>query len=73
MSEKPRVVTERHFEYLAARAQQEDDFLVRLKIDAEAAGIPRIWISPACGETPRWVPGEMDGGDFIESMRQEQA
>jgi predicted O-methyltransferase YrrM len=46
MSEASRTVTEGHFAYLSARTLQEDDFLRELKVAAQAAGIPRIWVSP---------------------------
>ncbi|MEM7243928.1 MAG: O-methyltransferase [Acidobacteriota bacterium] len=37
------------FDYLAARTRDEDDFLRDLKTNAEAEGIPPIWISPEQG------------------------
>ena len=40
------VVTRAHYEYMAAHTRGDDDLLVALKQAAEAAGIPRIWISP---------------------------
>jgi predicted O-methyltransferase YrrM len=46
MSSTSTIVTERHFEYLAQRTRQEDAFLLELKREAAAAGIPAIWISP---------------------------
>ncbi len=46
MSAESTLVTQRHFEYLAARTTPEDGFLERLKAAATEAGIPRIWISP---------------------------
>ena len=46
MSNESTVVTERHFEYLAARTLREDAFLVDLKAAANEAGIPPINISP---------------------------
>ena len=46
MSAESTLVTQRHFEYLAARTTPEDAFLERLKVAATDAGIPRIWISP---------------------------
>jgi len=39
-------VTPRHFAYVAARCRPEDEFLRRLRTDAEAAGIPPIHIAP---------------------------
>ena len=47
MSATPTLVTAEHFEYIAARTTQEDDFLKSLKDEAVAADIPAIWISPA--------------------------
>lgn len=47
MSENAREVTSRHFQYIADHSASADDaFLRDLKISAEAAGIPRIWIAP---------------------------
>jgi predicted O-methyltransferase YrrM len=40
------IVTRAHFEYLAARTPGDDPFLLDLKREALAAGIPPIWISP---------------------------
>jgi len=39
------LVTREHFNYIAARTQTEDPFLVELKAAAAAAGIPAIWIA----------------------------
>lgn len=47
MSAEPTLVTARHMAYIAERCAGDDDFLVRLKQAAEAAGIPPIWIGPA--------------------------
>jgi len=47
MSANPTLVTAKHFEYLASRTVGDDEFLLELKRGAEAAGIPRIEISPA--------------------------
>ena len=44
MSETGTVVTEGHFEYLAARTAREDEFLEQLKSAARAAGLPSISI-----------------------------
>lgn len=49
MSEENTRVTDRHFEYLAARTAGEDDFLRDLRKAAAAAGIPPISIGPAQG------------------------
>jgi predicted O-methyltransferase YrrM len=49
MSETGTVVTEGHFEYLAARTAREDAFLDRLKAAARAAGLPSISIAPEQG------------------------
>lgn len=46
MSASSTLVTARHFRYLAERTVQEDEFLRNLKIQAAAAGIPQIWVSP---------------------------
>jgi caffeoyl-CoA O-methyltransferase len=46
MSARSSVVTEAHFEYLAARTQGDDAFLKKLKQAAADAGMPAIWISP---------------------------
>jgi predicted O-methyltransferase YrrM len=46
MSSESTTVTPEHFAYLAARTVTEDEILSRLKREAEAAGIPPIWISP---------------------------
>ena len=46
MSEISTLVTAEHFRYIAQRTLQEDDFLRELKLEARAAGIPPIWISP---------------------------
>ena len=46
MSATATVVTQRHFDYIAARTTREDDFLKSLKRAAVDAGIPAIWISP---------------------------
>jgi predicted O-methyltransferase YrrM len=47
MSANPTLVTQAHFDYLAARTVQDDAFLTRLKQTAAAEGIPEIQISPA--------------------------
>lgn len=49
MSHSSTLVTERHFEYVAARTVGEDDFLVRLKAAAAEEGIPRIAIAQEQG------------------------
>ena len=49
MSESGTVVTEGHFEYLAARTAREDAFLARLKAAAREAGLPSISIAPEQG------------------------
>ncbi len=46
MSASSSAVTAAHFDYVAARTQGDDTFLIDLKAAAETAGIPRIWISP---------------------------
>lgn len=46
MSERPTLVTDAHFRYLAERTVQEDKLLSDLKAAALAAGIPAIWIAP---------------------------
>ena len=47
MSAEATLVTQRHFDYLTERTAPEGEFLRRLKVEARAAGIPPIWISPA--------------------------
>src|SRR5262249_54302836 len=49
MSETGTVVTEGHFEYLAARALREDRFLASLREAAREAGLPSISIAPEQG------------------------
>ena len=46
VSETSTRITDEHFRYIAARTQQEDNFLRELKRAARAAGIPAIWIAP---------------------------
>ena len=46
MSAESEVVTQRHFDYIAARTVRDDQFLEALKAAAGAQGIPPIWISP---------------------------
>lgn len=46
MSSESTLVTDRHFEYIAARTQPEDAFLQDLKREAAKAGIPAIQIAP---------------------------
>lgn len=41
------VITRAHYDYMAARTRGDDEFLAALKREAEKAGIPKIWISPA--------------------------
>ncbi|MCB9894567.1 MAG: O-methyltransferase [Planctomycetes bacterium] len=41
------IITRRHYNYIAEHTRGDDDFLIELKKAAEAADIPRIWISPA--------------------------
>lgn len=45
MSGTSTVITGAHFEYIAARTQVEDPFLVELKEAAHEAEIPAIWIA----------------------------
>lgn len=47
MPDNPCRVTQRHYDYVAQRTRGDDDFLKALKAEAEKAGIPKIWISPA--------------------------
>jgi len=47
MSDQPSLVTQQHFDYIAARTQGDDEFLVELKRDALAQGLPAIWVGPA--------------------------
>ncbi len=49
MSEISTPVSVEHFQYLAARTVQEDDFLRELKNQARRHGIPPIWIAPEQG------------------------
>lgn len=46
MSSESTPLTARHFAYIAERTTREDEFLRRLRADAEAAGIPPIHIAP---------------------------
>jgi caffeoyl-CoA O-methyltransferase len=46
MSAESEVVTKAHLDYIAARTAKDDAFLVELKREARAAGIPSIQISP---------------------------
>ena len=46
MSSTSTPVTAAHFAYLAERTAGEDPLLAELKVEAEKAGIPPIWISP---------------------------
>lgn len=45
MSETSTPVTVAHFRYIAAHTVPEDDLLKNLKREAEAAGLPPIWIA----------------------------
>jgi len=45
MSDRPTLVTEQHFEYVAAHTRLDDAFLAELKRAARAEGIPPIWVS----------------------------
>ena len=45
MSDRPTLVTDQHFEYVAAHTRGDDAFLDRLKTAARDAGIPPIWVS----------------------------
>ncbi len=47
MSDQPSLVTQQHFDYIASHTQGDDEFLVELKRDALAQGLPAIWIGPA--------------------------
>ncbi len=49
MSQSSTLVTDRHFEYVAARTVGDDEFLQRLKEAAVAEGIPAIAIAPEQG------------------------
>lgn len=46
MSRVSTLVTEQHFAYLTEHTRPEHPFLTELKQAAEAAGLPKIWISP---------------------------
>lgn len=46
MSAESSLVTSAHFAYVAERTRRDDAFLDELKHAAEAAGIPKIWVSP---------------------------
>jgi len=46
MSAKSTLVSQQHFEYIAAHTSPEDAFLRELKAAAIAEGIPQIWVSP---------------------------
>jgi predicted O-methyltransferase YrrM len=45
MSDRPTLVTDQHFEYVAAHTRRDDAFLAGLKQAAREAGIPPIWVS----------------------------
>jgi caffeoyl-CoA O-methyltransferase len=47
MPDDDAIVTRRHYQYIAEHTRGDDDFLLELKKTAEAAEIPKIWISPA--------------------------
>ena len=47
MPDNDAIVTRRHYNYIAEHTRGDDQFLVDLKQAAEAAEIPKIWISPA--------------------------
>lgn len=49
MSAESGSVTDRHFAYIREHTTGEDALLRDLKVAAEQAGIPRIWISPEQG------------------------
>ncbi len=46
MSSESTALTRAHYRYLAERTAGEDAFLRDLKREAEAAGVPPIWIAP---------------------------
>ncbi len=46
MSSESTALTRAHYRYLAERTAGEDAFLLDLKREAEAAGVPPIWIAP---------------------------
>ncbi len=46
MSEQSTPVDERLFQYIESHTTGEDEYLVRLKQEARASGLPAIWISP---------------------------
>ncbi len=47
MSETQTAVSARHLEYVADHTRGDDAFLIELKKEARAAGLPAIWIAPA--------------------------
>jgi predicted O-methyltransferase YrrM len=47
MSDEATLVSAGHFAYVAEHTRADDAFLEELKAAALAAGLPRIWISPA--------------------------
>ena len=49
MSAESGSVTDRHFAYIRSHTTGEDELLRDLKVAAEQAGIPKIWISPEQG------------------------
>jgi predicted O-methyltransferase YrrM len=46
MSDQSTPIGAEHFRYIAAHTTPEDEFLLSLKREAAAAGIPPIWIAP---------------------------
>ena len=46
MSASSSLVTQKHFDYIAAHTTGEDEFLRKLKAAAVREGIPNIWIAP---------------------------
>ncbi|MCA8916069.1 MAG: O-methyltransferase [Planctomycetes bacterium] len=47
MPDDDAIITRRHYNYIAEHTRGDDEFLIELKQAAEAAEIPKIWISPA--------------------------
>jgi predicted O-methyltransferase YrrM len=59
-------VTAEHFAYLAERTVREDEFLQRLRTDADQAGIPAISIGPAQASMMQILLKLIDAREVVE-------
>jgi predicted O-methyltransferase YrrM len=66
MSESGTVVTEGHFEYVAARTVREDAFLAKLKEAAKQAGLPSISIAAEQGSFMQILLKSARAKDVVE-------